>query len=478
MRRALLVAVLRARSRSAALVGRRRRRSARLPPAGRRPRRRSVPAARHAFGPGNRGLEYGTEPGTPVAAAADGRVIFAGLGGRHPARHRAARRRRCAPPTRSCGASTWSSASGSARATRSGDRRPPPLRCPSGRQLLRPGVAVRHGPAAGAPGALRRTPGRRRGGRAERHRPADRRRGAPARRRRLAPPGRSAPGCGTAGPSCCAPSTTTAERFTFPASFVDSWSTVFQAWQRARSRAPTGRARRRAIRPTTVGPTGRRARRRPRLRQRAAPPSTRSHRRARVRRRRRPALQLRGRRVPDPTDGFATIPVSDYGAADTQDDLRVAGRRLADLLEQVAARGAGRADRRHRPLPGRCGGPPGADRARASGTARRGSTGSGCRHPRHAARRRRPGDRDPRAVAAPRPATSVLDVVGAGHRPGARRRRPSIAQLGETSDVVAELADHPVPDVDRRRVDRRPRRPDRARAAQPGARAWTRWSSR
>src|SRR5262245_1355118 len=34
------------------------------------------PATR--FGPGNRGLEYGTEPGTPVLAAADGRVTFAG----------------------------------------------------------------------------------------------------------------------------------------------------------------------------------------------------------------------------------------------------------------------------------------------------------------------------------------------------------------------------------------------------------------
>lgn len=34
------------------------------------------PATR--FGPGNRGLEYGTTPGTPVVAAAEGRVTFAG----------------------------------------------------------------------------------------------------------------------------------------------------------------------------------------------------------------------------------------------------------------------------------------------------------------------------------------------------------------------------------------------------------------
>src|SRR5688572_29153669 len=34
------------------------------------------PASR--YGPGNRGLEYDTAPGTPVAAVADGRVTFAG----------------------------------------------------------------------------------------------------------------------------------------------------------------------------------------------------------------------------------------------------------------------------------------------------------------------------------------------------------------------------------------------------------------
>src|SRR5439155_11128469 len=31
------------------------------------------------YGPGNRGLEYGTSPGLPVRAAADGEVTFAGL---------------------------------------------------------------------------------------------------------------------------------------------------------------------------------------------------------------------------------------------------------------------------------------------------------------------------------------------------------------------------------------------------------------
>src|SRR3954464_12590745 len=30
------------------------------------------------YGPGNRGIEYATTPGSPVAAAADGTVVFAG----------------------------------------------------------------------------------------------------------------------------------------------------------------------------------------------------------------------------------------------------------------------------------------------------------------------------------------------------------------------------------------------------------------
>src|SRR5215210_6272973 len=32
----------------------------------------------HPFGPGNRGVDYATEPGTPVGASADGEVVFAG----------------------------------------------------------------------------------------------------------------------------------------------------------------------------------------------------------------------------------------------------------------------------------------------------------------------------------------------------------------------------------------------------------------
>lgn len=35
-------------------------------------------APEHAFGPGNRGIEYGTDDGQPVLASADGTISFAG----------------------------------------------------------------------------------------------------------------------------------------------------------------------------------------------------------------------------------------------------------------------------------------------------------------------------------------------------------------------------------------------------------------
>ncbi len=45
------------------------------------------------YGPGNRGLEYALADVTPVRAAGDGEVIFAGYGRRHAARHDPSRRR-------------------------------------------------------------------------------------------------------------------------------------------------------------------------------------------------------------------------------------------------------------------------------------------------------------------------------------------------------------------------------------------------
>ena len=104
-------------------------------------------------------------------------------------------------------------------------------------------------------------------------------------------------------------------------------------------------------------------------------------------------------------------------------------------------------------------------RARATGTepawlraARAG------RHARHAARRRRPRHRGLRGRH--HPAGSVaLERAGGRARPRPRRRTaPSVQQLAETSDLVAELARDPAAGRRPLRVDRRPRRPGRARA--------------
>jgi hypothetical protein len=48
-----------------------------------------------------------------------------------------------------------------------------------------------------------------------------------------------------------------------------------------------------------------------------------------------------GGRTPDPHDGFASVPSTPYGPADSQIDLRVAGRRLADLVEAMVAAAPG-----------------------------------------------------------------------------------------------------------------------------------------
>lgn len=48
-----------------------------------------------------------------------------------------------------------------------------------------------------------------------------------------------------------------------------------------------------------------------------------------------------GGRTPDPTDGLAGIGASTYDSVDTQQDLRESGRRLADLVQEVAASSPG-----------------------------------------------------------------------------------------------------------------------------------------
>lgn len=48
-----------------------------------------------------------------------------------------------------------------------------------------------------------------------------------------------------------------------------------------------------------------------------------------------------GGRTPDPTDGLVEVPAAPYGPVDTQVDLRASGMRLADLIDAVAAAAPG-----------------------------------------------------------------------------------------------------------------------------------------
>ena len=67
------------------------------------------------YGPGNRGIEYDTEPGDVVRAAAGGTVEFAGAVAGHPPRDRQPRRRAVQLRTRTCNASACAPATGVAR---------------------------------------------------------------------------------------------------------------------------------------------------------------------------------------------------------------------------------------------------------------------------------------------------------------------------------------------------------------------------
>jgi hypothetical protein len=234
-------------------------------------------------------------------------------------------------------------------------------------------------------------------------------------------------------------------RFLFPGAALDAWLTMAQAWQRAR---------RASSRPCTSSDT--------------APPAPGGRRVAVlvaglgshsegstvdqvhtgelgyadpdvVR------FSYAGGRVPDPSDAFGSIPATTYGAPETQADLSVAGDRLADLLEQVAAAAPGtpvdliahsqggvvarlaliELERRHGP--GGLGalgvvatlGTPHGGADIATAVHAWGSTESG-------------GD--------------VLDAYAAATGQELDDDAASVRQLGETSDLVRELAEHAVPD--------------------------------
>lgn len=151
-----------------------------------------------------------------------------------------------------------------------------------------------------------------------------------------------------------------------------------------------------------------------------------------------------GGRTPDPSDGFAQIAATTYDAAATQGDLREAGARLADLIEDVVDQAPGTPidvyahsqgglvlrlalvalERRHGEawlermgLVATLGTPHGgADLA----------TGI-------------------QALASTRAGSMGLDALAAGMDLPLDDDATSTAQLSETSDVIAELADAPIP---------------------------------
>jgi hypothetical protein len=235
-----------------------------------------------------------------------------------------------------------------------------------------------------------------------------------------------------------------ASRFTFPTSMLDTSLTAWRAW---------ARARRAADRPCTASVP--------------APPAPAERRVAvlvaglgshsgeatidQMRADRlgyEPADVLRfsyaGGRVPDPTDGFPVIPATDYDARHTQTDLRATATRLADLVESVVVGASGapvdlfahsqggvvvrlaliELERRHGAawlahlgLVATLGSPHGgADLATAI-----------------------------HALSSTEVGGTLLDGFAAVTDQELDPDAPSVAQLGETSGLVAELAAHPVP---------------------------------
>ena len=266
-------------------------------------------------------------------------------------------------------------------------------------------------------------------------------------------------------------------RFTFPASFVDSWCTMLQAWQRARSAAD---------RPCTAAgdpvppPSDRRV-------ACSSPGSDRTARGSTVDQVRTDELgysspdvlrfSYAGGRVPDPTDGFPAIPV--VRLRRRRDPGRPPASRAAGsptCVEEVAAGAPGVPIDLIAHSQGGVVARPGADRARASATASRGSDRVGML----ATLGSPHGGADlataVHAWSSTETGGEVLDAVGAATGQELDDDAPSITQLGETSDLVAELARPP-------RARRRStpcRSPPVATSWCPcpaaGRPGWTRWS--
>jgi hypothetical protein len=248
------------------------------------------------------------------------------------------------------------------------------------------------------------------------------------------------------GPQLLATMAHYGHRFTYPTAILDASATAWTAWQRAE---------RAASRPCTAAGT-----RVPRPRERrlavlvAGLGSNSSE--STIDQVGTPALgyatvdvlrfSYAGGRVPDPTDALASIRATSYGPAETQIDLRATAGRLADLIEDVATQVPGvpidllshsqggvvarlaliELERRHGTgwlrrlgLVATLGSPHGgADLATAI-----------------------------HALSSTDAGTRLLDRFSAVTAQELDHDAPVVGQLSETSDVVAELAAHPVPDV-------------------------------
>lgn len=151
-----------------------------------------------------------------------------------------------------------------------------------------------------------------------------------------------------------------------------------------------------------------------------------------------------GGRTPDPSDGFASIPASPYAAGDTQGDLRAAGAALADLLESLADEAGGAPIDLYAHSQGGL-----VVRVALIELERRHGVGWLAQLGLVATIGTPHGGADlatgVRAVGSTLTGSVALDGVQAALRLGLDDDAISVAQLSETSELVADLADHPIP---------------------------------
>lgn len=151
-----------------------------------------------------------------------------------------------------------------------------------------------------------------------------------------------------------------------------------------------------------------------------------------------------GGRTPDPSDHFTSIPSNRYASGDTQADLRTAGADLADLVEAVAAEAHGAPLDLHAHSQGGL-----VVRLALIELERRHGAGWLSRLGLVATIGTPHGGADlatgVQAVGSTLAGSVALDGVQTALRLELDDDASSVAQLSETSDLVGDLADHPIP---------------------------------